>query len=866
MDKETSIQRLLMQQMLTGSTLSLAITAFLAAILAYMHRNVIASTVVLSWLSVMGSITLFRAILVIAYKRDTAEDYSTVHARMLKYRFCFLLGGAAWGVAGIVMYPSSDPQLQMFIIFMLTGVTAGGAISYAADLPGAIGFSSLVLTPIILNLLISGDSGHMAMGLVSALYLGLMIMGIRHTNRNLIDNIILRLEAAINEESIRSKEERYRLLLTHAPVGICHYDTHLVITYCNERFANILHNSVEHLIGLDINAVTDHSILPALYKAIEGEIGFYEGKYVATHSNAEKWIYMTCAPSRDGQEIIVGGVAIVQDISERKQNETKVTIFRTLLDNSSDAIEVLDPDTLNILDMNETGCRELGYSLVELQSMCMPDIVPGFNALSAKSIDEKIHQTGHAQFEGMRLRKDGSTFPVEVSATYIKLDRPYMLGIVRDITKRKQAEELLRASEERFRLAETAAAVGTWEWDMKTNIAQYSDEYFRIIGIAPTSVGQTYAEWMKIIHPEDRDKAAADIRNVMENHADYHSEYRIVRPDGDIRWLESKGRMSNAVEGKQTGMIGAVIDITERKKAEQQVVEQLEHVAGINAQLLAVNKQLEFAKNQLLQSDKMAAIGLLAAGIAHEINNPVGYVNSNLSTLEKYLGITFNIMDKYEVAAALLKDDDPLKEELRQLRTKFKFDFIHKDIKKLVAESQQGLDRVTKIILDLKDFSHADSNEQWVWANVHRGLDSTLNVVWNELKYKCEVVKEYGTLPDIYCLPSQLNQVFMNILVNAAQAIEVRGKITLRTGQEGNRIWIDIIDTGQGIPAENIPHLYEPFFSTKPVGRGTGLGLAVSYSIVERHHGSIEVHSKVGEGSTFRVWLPVHQPDTKEAK
>jgi signal transduction histidine kinase len=313
-------------------------------------------------------------------------------------------------------------------------------------------------------------------------------------------------------------------------------------------------------------------------------------------------------------------------------------------------------------------------------------------------------------------------------------------------------------------------------------------------------------------------------------------------------------------------MIGAVIDITERKKVEQQVVEQLEHVAGINAQLLVVNKQLEFAKNQLLQSDKMAAIGLLAAGIAHEINNPVGYVNSNLSTLEKYLGITFNIMDKYEVAAALLKDDDPLKEELRQLRTKYKFDFIHKDIKKLVAESQQGLDRVTKIILDLKDFSHADNNEQWVWADVHRGLDSTLNVVWNELKYKCEVVKEYGTLPDIYCLPSQLNQVFMNILVNAAQAIEVRGKITLRTGQEGDRIWVDIIDTGQGIPAENIPRLCEPFFSTKPVGRGTGLGLAVSYSIVERHHGSIEVHSEVGKGSTFRVWLPVHQPDTKETK
>ncbi|MDP2805732.1 MAG: ATP-binding protein [Gallionellaceae bacterium] len=172
--------------------------------------------------------------------------------------------------------------------------------------------------------------------------------------------------------------------------------------------------------------------------------------------------------------------------------------------------------------------------------------------------------------------------------------------------------------------------------------------------------------------------------------------------------------------------------------------------------------------------------------------------------------------------------------------------------------------RVKKIILDLKEFSHTDSEDQWVWADVHQGLDSTLNVVWNELKYKCEVLKEYGVLPKIYCLPSQINQVFMNLLVNAAQAIEVHGKITLRTGQEGEKIWVEVSDEGNGIPAENIPRLFDPFFTTKPVGKGTGLGLSVSYKIIEKHHGKIEVHSEVGKGTTFRVILPVQQPANKE--
>ena len=233
--------------------------------------------------------------------------------------------------------------------------------------------------------------------------------------------------------------------------------------------------------------------------------------------------------------------------------------------------------------------------------------------------------------------------------------------------------------------------------------------------------------------------------------------------------------------------------------------------------------QLKQARSQLLQSEKMAAIGVLAAGVAHEINNPIGYVNSNIGTLEKYLADIFTLIDKYEVAASQLKADNSLMEGLQQFKTLVDINYIREDTKALIAESQQGLERVKKIVLDLKGFSHADSVDEWVLSDVQQGLESTLNVIWSELKYKCEVVKEYGNLPKIFCLPSQLNQVFMNLLINAVQAIEVRGTITLRTGHEGDRICVEVKDTGNGIPPEIIPQLFDPFFTTKPVGKGTGL-------------------------------------------
>ena len=276
-----------------------------------------------------------------------------------------------------------------------------------------------------------------------------------------------------------------------------------------------------------------------------------------------------------------------------------------------------------------------------------------------------------------------------------------------------------------------------------------------------------------------------------------------------------------------------------------------------NAEILEMNARLEDAQNQLLQSEKMASIGHLAAGVAHEINNPIGFVYSNLGSLDTYLRDIFALVEAYEALERGPRPEDV--EAVRRLKEQIDLPFLRKDIIELMTESRDGITRVKKIVQDLKDFSHQGGDEEWNWALLHDGLDTTLNIVNNEIKYKAKVVKEYGDIPEIQCLPSQINQVLMNILVNAAHAIEKTGTITVRTRHEADEVWVEISDTGCGIAPDHLTRIFDPFFTTKPVGKGTGLGLSLSYSIVQKHRGRMEVESELGKGTTFRVCLPVRQ-------
>lgn len=363
--------------------------------------------------------------------------------------------------------------------------------------------------------------------------------------------------------------------------------------------------------------------------------------------------------------------------------------------------------------------------------------------------------------------------------------------------------------------------------------------------------------WVDLIHAGDRDRVLNGLSALYEKGvSDF--DYRIECAGGEIRWLHDHVCVIYSDDGKPIRLDGITVDITKHKLAEEKL-----HKS--HAELKDAYRQLQEVQGQLLQSEKMASIGQLAAGVAHEINNPIGYVYSNLGSLQKYMQDIFSVVEAYEKLEPLVPPGNEALAVLRAVKQKADLEFLKEDVGALMTESYEGITRVKKIVQDLKDFSHAGAEDDWQWSDLREGLDSTLNIVWNEIKYKAEVKKEYGDIPDVECLPSQLNQVFMNLLVNAAHAIEERGIITIRTGKSnGDKVWIEVADNGKGIPPDVLSRIFDPFFTTKPVGKGTGLGLSVSYSIIQKHHGSINVASEVGIGTTFHVSLPIQQPENEQ--
>ncbi|MBU0622353.1 MAG: hypothetical protein KJ795_10930 [Gammaproteobacteria bacterium] len=264
-------------------------------------------------------------------------------------------------------------------------------------------------------------------------------------------------------------------------------------------------------------------------------------------------------------------------------------------------------------------------------------------------------------------------------------------------------------------------------------------------------------------------------------------------------------------------------------------------------------KELAAAHSQMLQSEMMASLGQLAAGVAHEISDPVGFVASNLGTLGKCIHGLLRVLEAYESHEGELSPES--RAAIAGIRQQVDLDSTRSDADNLLSESMAGLQRVKRIVLDLNDFSHVKSQDRQM-ADLERGLDSTLNIVWNELKDKAEIVKEYAGIPKIKCLLAQLNQVFMHLLINAGQAIDEHGRITIRTGETDTEVWVEIEDTGRGILPEHMKRIFDPFFTTRPAGAGTGLGLSMSNDIVREHGGRIEVKSEFGRGSVFRVVLP----------
>lgn len=268
--------------------------------------------------------------------------------------------------------------------------------------------------------------------------------------------------------------------------------------------------------------------------------------------------------------------------------------------------------------------------------------------------------------------------------------------------------------------------------------------------------------------------------------------------------------------------------------------------------------ELEMTQKQLIHSEKMASVGQLSAGIAHEINNPVGFIKSNLNSLndcfdvyEQYVALLLKLIDSHRNNSG----QDKVIAEIEKMFSENNLDYLREDVSSILAENQDGIQRIIKIVSGLKKFSRA-SDEDWDEYDINSCIKEALKLCQNELKYNCEVSTDFSQLQPVFCNPGELTQVFLNLFVNASHAIKESGVLNIKTCEEEEGVSIYIADNGEGISQDNLENIFNPFFTTKPVGKGTGLGLSISFGIIQSHKGKIEVRSNVGQGTEFHIWLP----------
>lgn len=448
----------------------------------------------------------------------------------------------------------------------------------------------------------------------------------------------------------------------------------------------------------------------------------------------------------------------------------------------------------------------------------------------------------------MQFEEFGQTETLDVTAVSAQPDAlkasstdPYVDPVVQGLQKDNARLEYLIANTP----AIIYSSVPTGDFKMTFVSANAS----RMLGYDPAEMLADPNFWFNHIHPDDAPNIFSSLAMVfVEGQRTY--EYRFKASDGRYLWMHDTLRLIRDDQGNPLEVVGSLTNITDRKTMEEALQRKGEEQQ-------ALIDKLRETQAQLLQSEKMASIGQLAAGVAHEINNPVGFVNSNMGALRGYVDTLLDLVESYDQVLAKVGSRADILEPIEQLRKDADLDFLREDVTDLVRESMDGLKRVKDIVQSLKDFSHVGETD-WQMADLHRGLDSTLNIANNEFKYKAIVDKHYGELPLVKCLASQLNQVFMNLIVNASHAISENGVITVRTGRNDDWVWIEIGDNGSGIPEDIRSRIFEPFFTTKPVGKGTGLGLSVSYNIVNKHGGRIEVDSEIGKGTRFTIHLPIN--------
>jgi two-component system, NtrC family, sensor kinase len=553
------------------------------------------------------------------------------------------------------------------------------------------------------------------------------------------------------------------------------------------------------------------------------------------------------------QEFEQANALLKKEIADRRQTEETLREneqkFRSFVENASDIIFCLSADGIfTYVSPNWTSI--LGHDVSEVLGQPMAQFLPDNAAEKCRQVLGQVIATGREK-EGMEYQlehKDGSWRWHTVSVSPLKNAQgnvTALVGIAHDITRRKSGqEELQRAKQELQQIlsASTPLCVVSKDYD----IVMLNDTFCSLFAVGVDAMAGKKCH--DIMCTSKCHTSECPVRNISSDGERYC--YEVAIDDGtdeEMVCMATATPYFNPDYSDVTGVVISFMDITERKKGEKVI-------AAANTKLEQANRELKDMQSQVIQNEKLASIGQLAAGVAHEMNTPVGFVASNFQTLQSYMSKFLKLVTIYEDLAQAVEvgDKDARLEridEINALRKRMKIDFIMGDLEELFSESKEGLERVTEIIQNLRDFSRVDQAEVCSEYDLKEGLKTTLTVARNELKYDVDMHLDLNEVPLVACHSGQVNQVFLNILVNAAQAIksqerEEKGSIRVRTYATETHVVCEITDDGPGIPPDVLSKVFDPFFTTKPPGKGTGLGLSVSYDIVvNKHKGELVVDS-----------------------
>ncbi len=573
-------------------------------------------------------------------------------------------------------------------------------------------------------------------------------------------------------------------------------------------------------------------------------------------------------------------IGIVRDISARKQAEEVLhkselryhSLFENMLEGCAYCRMIFEenrPQDFEYLNVNSAFERLTG--LKDVAEKRVTEVIPGIRESHPElfEIYARVTLSGKPDKFEIYLEPLGAWLSVSVYST----DGDCFVAVFDNITDRKRAEKELN---DRMRLATLSSEVGValTTGDNLPDILQrcadamvkHLDAAFariwtlneteNTLELQASSGMYTHINGPNGCIPVGQFKIgliAQDKRPHLTNAVVDDPQIR------DQEWAIREGMVAFAghpliVADKLVGVMG----MFSRKPLEEITLHALSAISGQIALGIARmwdSEALLKGQAQIIHQEKLASIGQLSAGVAHEINNPIGFISSNLGSLSKYV-------DKYDQFISLMDGavqqgcTDEAREAIATGRRRLKIEYISKDIRQLLEDSIEGTERVKKIVRDLKTFSHSGGAEM-VAANINDCLESTINIVWNEIKYVATLKREFGDIPPVCCNPQQLNQVFLNLLVNASHAIEKQGEITVKTWAADNSIHVSISDTGCGIPPADLKRIFDAFYTTKEVGKGTGLGLSISAEIIKKHNGEITVQSEMGKGTTFTVRIPL---------